>query len=380
MGDPQHRRTTREKVAIFRACFSGLEHVYGTYDPRTGRVRQVKQPVTDRVILDHLLGRQPYGVYLLVGDRTHALAVDFDAEDLNPPMKFVAAAKNHGLATYIERSKSKGYHVWMFFEKAGVKAAKARLVAQLILREMGTPMVEVFPKQDRLDASTSFGNFINAPLFGRLVPAGRSVFINESIPPVPHQDQWQLLANVRRVPEAVLDAVLKGQESLLHAEDERRQEPPRPVPAAVRSYGLPSCARRMLAEGVGALQRVACFRLAVQLKKAGLPRDIAVAALRAWAVKNRPTDKKRIISDTEVAAQTTSAYVRSYRGCGCGDPAVKPYCDPSCWLRADRKPTNGAQAPLAAAGHLHPMTMETRRDLTRNRSLPRAGTADRPAR
>jgi len=354
MGDPQHRRTTREKVAIFRACFSGLEHVYGTYDPKTGRVRQVKQPVTDRVILDHLLGRQPYGVYLLVGDRTHALAVDFDAEDLNPPMQFLAAAKNHGLATYIERSKSKGYHVWMFFEEAGVKAAKARLVAQLILREMRTPTIEVFPKQNRLDASTSYGNFINAPL-GALVPQGRTVFVDQNDAARPYPDQWELLANVRRVPEAVLDAVLKEQESPRHAEDERRQVPPRPVPATVRSYGLPPCARRMLAEGVGALQRVACFRLAVQLKKSGLPRDIAVATLRAWAAKNHPTDKKRIISEAEIAAQTESAYTRSYWGCGCGDPAVKPYCDPSCWLRADRKPANGAQAPPAAAGTLPPI-------------------------
>jgi len=355
MGDPQHRRTTREKVAIFRACFSGLEHVYGTYDPKTGRVRQVKQPVTDRVILDHLLGRQPYGVYLLVGDRTRALAVDFDEEDLNPPMKFVTAAKNHGLATYIERSKSRGYHVWMFFEPAGVLAAKARLLARHILREIDAQDTEVFPKQDRLDSRAPHGNFINGPLFWRLVPAGRSVFIDEGTPPTPYADQWELLANVRRVSETVLDAVLNGQESLRHTEDGLRQEPPRPVPAAVGSYGLPPCARRMLAEGVSVLQRVACFRLAVQLKKAGLPRDIAVAALMAWAAKNHPTDKKRIISDTEVAAQTTSAYVRSYRGCGCGDPAVKPYCDPSCWLRADRKPANGVQAPLAAAGHLPPI-------------------------
>ena len=25
-----------DKIAIFRACFSGLKHVYGTYDPSTG--------------------------------------------------------------------------------------------------------------------------------------------------------------------------------------------------------------------------------------------------------------------------------------------------------------------------------------------------------
>ena len=62
MDDSRTPRTTQEKLAIFRACFSGLTHVYGTYNPLTGQVRQVKEPVTDQVILRHLKGLQPYGV------------------------------------------------------------------------------------------------------------------------------------------------------------------------------------------------------------------------------------------------------------------------------------------------------------------------------
>ena len=60
--------TTAEKIAIFRDCFTGLNHVYGTYDPQSGRACQKKEPVTDEVILAHLTGRQPYGVYLLIKD------------------------------------------------------------------------------------------------------------------------------------------------------------------------------------------------------------------------------------------------------------------------------------------------------------------------
>ena len=61
MTDSRASRTTQQKLAIFRACFSGLTHVYGTYDPRTGKARQVKEPVTDHVILSHLKGQALQG-------------------------------------------------------------------------------------------------------------------------------------------------------------------------------------------------------------------------------------------------------------------------------------------------------------------------------
>ena len=37
MADSSTRRTTSEKIALFRSCFFGLPHVCGTYDPRTGQ-------------------------------------------------------------------------------------------------------------------------------------------------------------------------------------------------------------------------------------------------------------------------------------------------------------------------------------------------------
>jgi hypothetical protein len=90
----------------------------------------------------------------------------------------------------------------------------------------------------------------------------------------------------------------------------------------------------MLEEGVTENQRSSCFRLAVHLRKKGLPFDITVAALAEWARKNRPADGRRIITLTEIKAQTSSAYLKEYRGCGCEDPAVAPYCDPSCAVRS----------------------------------------------
>jgi len=61
-------------------------------------------------------------------------------------------------------------------------------------------------------------------------------------------------------------------------------------------FGLPPCARKILAEGVSAYQRVSCFRLAVHLKRNGIPYDLVVAVLKAWAKKNRPADGKGVIN------------------------------------------------------------------------------------
>ena len=337
-------KTARQKVAIFRECFTGMVDVYGTYDPQRGNVRQVKQPVTDQVILRHINGQRPYGVYLLVQNRTRALAVDFDENDLTPPMEFLATAKNYGVPTYIESSKSKGFHVWMFFKGEGVLAAKARLIAQCILQEIGKADTEIFPKHDRLENQASYGNFINAPLFGALAPKGRTVFLDETNPLRAYPDQWELLENVERIPESYLDEIIDindlAQPARGHS-DRRLSTAPFPGRS---SFGLPPCARRMLVEGVCEFQRVACFRLAVQLRKAGLPEDIAIASLNSWAPKNRPKSTKCVITEAEIIEQTSWAYAKDYRGCGCEDPAVKPFCHPSCSLKKHALPKRPPQS------------------------------------
>ncbi len=328
------KRGTAEKIGIFKGLFLGLTNVYGTYDVKTGRVRQVKEPVTDEVIRAHLTGKQSYGVYLLVGDKTGALAVDFDQNDLCLPVSFVAGTKRYDMSAYIERSKSKGYHAWIFFEKGGVLARKARLVAHKILADMGKPATEVFPKQDALVEGVSYGNFVHAPLFGALVPKGRTVFVDPAEPTQVYPDQWELLARVQRVPEVRLDAVIRS----------CQLEPPDPAKERPNSdnrnessdgtspFGLPPCARRMLEEGVTSCQRVSCFRLAVHLKRYGMPYDLALATLMAWAKKNRPTGGKGIITDAEITCQAKCAFGNSYRSFGCEEPAIAAYCDKNCPL------------------------------------------------
>jgi len=204
----KHERKSEDKIKLFRSFFSGLTNVYGTYDPVSGRARQVKAQVTNKVLMAHLTGRQPYGVYLLVKDKTRAIAVDFDTKDLLSPSEFVAKAKHYGLSSYPEQSKSKGFHVWIFFSEQGVIARKARIVVQYILNEMEQPQTEIFPKQDEIATNMRYGNFINAPLFGALVPEGKTVFLD----PVTfnsYPDQWNLLETAKRHNESALDEIIE---------------------------------------------------------------------------------------------------------------------------------------------------------------------------
>jgi hypothetical protein len=304
--------------------------VYGTYDPVTGRSWQMKEPVTDRVFLDHLTGRKPYGVYLLVGDQTRAVVADFDWDDVRAPIQFVAAAAHYEIAVYIEKSKSKGHHAWVFMASPGVSARKARRVVHHILREIGMQNVEVFPKQDALDTEGKrWGSFVNAPLFGALVRHERTVFLDLKNAYRSYDDQWSFLADATRVTETLLDEIIEVN-GLERPPVSTSSVSPESLGVFQASSVLPPCARRMFEEGVRENQRVSCFRLAVHLQRLGLPFDITVAALQQWATKNRPQNGNRIITDDEIKAQAASAFMKEYRGNGCEDPAVRPYCDGSC--------------------------------------------------
>lgn len=95
-------------------------------------------------------------------------------------------------------------------------------------------------------------------------------------------------------------------------------------------FGLPPCAQKMLQKGVSGYQRVSCFRLAVHLKRLGLPYDVAVAALNVWALKNRPRGGKQIITEMEIVEQTSYAFKNNYSGYGCNSEAMKPFCHTGC--------------------------------------------------
>ncbi|MCY2928069.1 MAG: hypothetical protein NTV86_00970, partial [Planctomycetota bacterium] len=213
-------------------------------------------------------------------------------------------------------------------------------VVKAILEDVEASATEVFPRQDSLGEGVQYGNFINAPLFGALVPQGRTVFVDPDADFKPYPNQWDVLARIQRVEESRLDEIIE-----INDLGQRRagSVPPADKNRHTSSFhGLLPCAQRMLAEGVTGYQRIACFRLAIQLKKVGLSVASTVAVLLDWSSRNRPGNGKGKISEAEVREQTTWAYRRNYRSCGCEEPAISAYCDPSCPLK--RSEGDGASA------------------------------------
>jgi hypothetical protein len=150
---------------------------------------------------------------------------------------------------------------------------------------------------------------------------------------VPFPDQWSVLEGASVVTDEQLTTVIetRGLTPII-PRSEAVIPQPGPGPSGALRSSLPPCARRMLDEGVTENQRVCCFRLAVHMNRIGLPFDIAVPALQAWARKNQPRDGKEVISDAEVVEQVTCAFRKAYRGFGCQEPAVVLYCSPECPL------------------------------------------------
>src|SRR5690242_12689309 len=82
----------------------------------TGRYRRVGQPLTPIMIGDHLLGRRPYGTYVMNTDGWCRFAViDADTDDgLERLWALHEELAAQGIASYLEASR-RGGHLWMFF-------------------------------------------------------------------------------------------------------------------------------------------------------------------------------------------------------------------------------------------------------------------------
>ena len=99
---------------------------------------------------------------------------------------------------------------------------------------------------------------------------------------------WALIDSIGRVGEDTLDWIIQPND--LEKENYKNQDNKTDINNThnVTGYSLPVCIRRMLNEGVTFNQRVACFRIAVHLKRVGLPYDAVIAILTNWRLKNHP--------------------------------------------------------------------------------------------
>lgn len=152
--------TTQETLDKFVDLFRGRANVYGHEEGRC-----VKQPLTPDVYLRHLDGVEAIGVYPMVPHRGDFWVVwgcsDIDVEDLGAARTIQQALAAAGVVAWVERSRSKGYHVWVFVSEPVTATAMRRML--LCAHQVADyPAREVNPKQESLSA-TQYGNYVRLP-------------------------------------------------------------------------------------------------------------------------------------------------------------------------------------------------------------------------
>ena len=176
---PQLESTNEKEnnmIKTFMQLFSGRTDVYG--------INQLclKEPPTKDIYKGHLTGAKRIGIYPIYDKiKTNWFACDIDEENFNKALSIKTRAAEMNLLMHIERSKSKGYHVWIFFSSP-TEAVKPRLVFESILEELNINC-EIFPKQDEV-FENQYGNFIFLPLFGGDVKNGKTIFVDDKNQPL----------------------------------------------------------------------------------------------------------------------------------------------------------------------------------------------------
>lgn len=147
-------------VENFITLFRGRGDVYGHEEGRC-----VKEPLTIDVFREHLDGGNPIGVYPVVPHNKEFYVTwgccDIDYESYDDAYKIQQALATVGVTAWIERSRSKGYHVWVFSENL-VHAKQMRRMLLLAHQVADVPAREVNPKQESLGYG-QYGNYVRLP-------------------------------------------------------------------------------------------------------------------------------------------------------------------------------------------------------------------------
>src|ERR1700723_2200021 len=314
---------SEERLQNFRSLFLAREDAHAIW--RNEKISAVREGLSDEVLSAHLAGKYRVGTYLIKLDgRTPFLVFDVDVHERSLVRRILRRLRKMNVSAYVERSKSKGYHIWIFFDEP-LLASEARAFAKLVLRGMENPKIEIFPKQDTVGKG-GFGNCIWLPLFGLDAPKGRTVFLDDELEPV--RKQWRLLANVERTPRKRILRANEGTEP-----SKIRRFPRLAKSSKTREFSLPPCAQKILLNGVDkGYRNVALFTLAKHLRNARLSQDRVETLVSGANDQCQPSLEER-----EVEAIVKSVFIRKYTSLGCEYSFIASLCGDRCPIKRHEK-------------------------------------------
>jgi len=285
----------------------------------------MKSDLTEQIYKDHIEGKQRIGIYPLFDNKfTHFIAVDLDENDFNKALVIKHRLENLNLKIYLERSKSKGFHLFCFFDEP-VEAVKPRLVFEFALTELEI-IAEVFPKQDETTETTPFGNYINLPLFAGDIINGKTIFVTDKNDPF--IDNIKDIEKIKLTSAKTLDAIITlhklARKKIIISETPEERKP--------YSKELPCIEKIKQGVAVGHLNN-ACFRLTINYKEKGIPNPEIETLIRVWNTKNEVP-----LTERKLTTILNSVFTKNYKSYGCDDAVIQPYCD------KEKCPLTNAQA------------------------------------
>lgn len=215
-----------------KSYYPQVKKQYKVWNPKTNRYDisapadvRIHEPLTRSVLESHLnktVENSSIGLYPMIdGDKCYLCAIDFDGASWIDDIKAVIdQCKIYGISFLPERSQSgNGGHLWFFFTDA-ISAYKARRLATVLLslamKNQSTLSLgsydRIFPSQDFL-SKDGIGNLIALPLNGQARNYANSIFLDDSLEPIPDDKQWEALSNTTKITEDFVDLFLAKFES-----------------------------------------------------------------------------------------------------------------------------------------------------------------------
>jgi hypothetical protein len=347
--------STLDKVILLNERFAHENQVYAEqvilgdgrlmYYPAKVNEDDYK-PLTQRVLLGHLLGKVTVGLYQLdKDDRVKWLCLDVDINKATKQAPIVATMeelqqhtlqlgkllRKSGVPFLVETSGNRGYHLWVFFETP-IPARKARALGMWFVGKIPAPPgshVEVYPKQMSRDEG-GLGNLVKLPLGIHKKTGNRCWFVDYRFEPYP--DQWEKLSGVRLWTEAEVDDFISKHEVMLptlHVSNRDGLIGPLAPPCFVA-----------IRDGVGeGVRDVAAFKYACYWRDRAADEEETLALMRVWNDRNNPP-----LDDAVLVEKVKSAFSRAYSIFPCRELMFDPYCSSSCMFY-ERKMAERGQAP-----------------------------------
>ena len=151
------------------SLFGGNMTAYG-HDLPGGRGEAVRGPVTPQLVQQHLEGSTGIGIYPMwyQDDQWWVKwgCCDIDTGDWSEAYGLWVALNAMGFTPYIERSRSKGWHVWVFSD-GPVNARAMRRALKVAYAAIDLPAREANPKSEDLRPE-QLGNYVRLPYKGAL--------------------------------------------------------------------------------------------------------------------------------------------------------------------------------------------------------------------